>query len=641
MGVQFGRWHFEGEPLPQDYIRKVAATLARYGPDGDSSFSKDGVNILYHAFHTTKESRRETQPYISNSGAVITWDGRLDNRAELISELRVSLAFNFTDVDIVSAAYEKWGQGCFAKLIGDWALSIWNPIERTLILAKDPIGPRLLYYSFDNNQVTWCSIVDPLVLFADKAFDICEEYIAGWLSAYPATNLTPYLGIHAVPPSSCVSLKYGKHTVKQYWDFDPGNRISYRTDADYEEHFRAVFASAVQRRLRSDTPVLAELSGGRDSASIVCMADTVIARGEAETPRLDTISYYDNSEPNWNEVPYFTKVEEKRGRIGWHIDISSQDSEKTFVGSCQLPYCLAPTNIRNGRAFEQVRMCLESQGNRIVLSGIGGDEVMGGVPIPTPELQDLLMTARFGMLAHQLKAWALQRRKPWFHLVLEGALGFCPPALVGVPKHMRPAPWLKSSFVSRHWAALTGYPHRVNLFGPLASFQDNLSTLNGLRRQLGTKLLAGDCIYEKSYPYLDRTLLEFMYAIPREQSVRPTQRRSLMRRALAASVPLEILNRKRKSSASRAPLVGLSADWANLLQMTQQMISSSLAIVDSKHFLNALQNARRGEELCWLPLIRAIHIENWLRNLLRLGVVTFDTGEKQRLTQASAHGWRS
>jgi hypothetical protein len=65
-----------------------------------------------------------------------------------------------------------------------------------------------------------------------------------------------------------------------------------------------------------------------DSSSIVCLADTIIARGAAETPRLDTLSYYADSEPNWNERPYFTKVEEKRGRTGCHIDVGSQESFK-------------------------------------------------------------------------------------------------------------------------------------------------------------------------------------------------------------------------------------------------------------------------------------------------------------------------
>src|SRR6266436_8553996 len=112
---------------------------------------------------------------------------------------------------------------------------------------------------------------------------------------FPAVHLTPCVGIHSVPPSSFVLLRPGKHVVSKYWDFDPGKRIRYRADAEYEEHFRTVFAQAVQRRLRSDRPVLAELSGGMDSSSIVCMADLVIARGQAHCPRLDTISWFVSS----------------------------------------------------------------------------------------------------------------------------------------------------------------------------------------------------------------------------------------------------------------------------------------------------------------------------------------------------------
>src|SRR5258708_2167464 len=163
------------------------------------------------------------------------------------------------------------------------------------------------------------------VRFAGKTLALNEEYIAGWFSMFPAVHLTPCVGIHSVPPSSSVLLGSGKHNISKYWDLDPEKKIRYRTDAEYEEHFRNVFAKAVQRKLRSDSPILAELSGGRDSSSIVCMADTVIGRGAAETPRLDTVSYYDDSEPNWNERPYFSKVEEKRGRTGCHINVAAQD----------------------------------------------------------------------------------------------------------------------------------------------------------------------------------------------------------------------------------------------------------------------------------------------------------------------------
>jgi len=634
MSVQFGRWNFEGQPPAPDYIEKVSATLAPYGPDSNESYSKGGVRILYRAFHTTKESRREKQPHISSSGAVITWDGRLDNRAELISELSDSLTNRSTDVAIVAMAFEKWSANCLVKLIGDWALSIWNPGNRSLILAKDPIGTRHLYYSFDNNQVTWSTILDPLVRLAGKTFALNEEYIAGWFSMFPAVDLTPCVGIHSVPPSSSVLLRPGKHAVSKYWDFDPKNKICYRTDAEYEEHFRTVFAKAVQRKLRSDRPVLAELSGGRDSSSIVCMADTIVARGAADTPRLDTISYFDDAEPNWNERPYFTKVEEKRGRTGWHVNVGAQDPEKIPVRE-PLPESphgrFVPTPGYDGRTSPQMRMCMASQGNRVVLSGIGGDEVMGGVPTPAPELENLLARAQFGALAHQLKVWALEKRKPWFHLFWEAARGFFPPALVGIPKYMRPAPWLQSSFVKRHWAALSGYPSRTKLFGPLPSFQENVGTLDALRRQLARTALPFEPPFEKRYPYLDRGLLEFMFAIPREQLVRPTQRRSLMRRALVGIVPDEILKRKTKAFVVRSPMVAISNDWAHFAEMTQNMLSSSLGIVDAERISEALQKVRRGEEVPLVTLKRTLFLEGWLKDLRALGIINLDTTLKPKL----------
>src|SRR5882762_7136066 len=405
MSVQFGRWNFDGKPVDRDYLAKAKASIAPYGPDDAGSYSKSNISILYHAFHTTKDSRRETQPYSTASGAILTWDGRLDNRADLIRQLRDVLAISSTDIEIVAAAYESWRGDCFAKLLGDWALALWDPHTRSLVLAKDPIGTRHLYYLFDDKQVTWSTILDPLVLFEGKTFRLCEEYIAGWFSFFPAAHLTPYVGIHSVPPSSSVLIRPGKHSVRKYWDFDPDKRIRYRSDAEYEEHFRTVFAEAVRRRLRSDSPILAELSGGMDSSSIVCMADIIIARGSAETPRLDTVSYYDDSEPNWNERPYFTKVEEKRGRTGCHIDVGKQESFKFKFDSDHF----AATPGSGGRPNQfatQFAACMASQGNRVVLSGIGGDEVTGGVPTPMPELEDLIARAKVRGLIHQLKIWA-------------------------------------------------------------------------------------------------------------------------------------------------------------------------------------------------------------------------------------------
>jgi asparagine synthase (glutamine-hydrolysing) len=614
MSVQFGKWSFDGKPSDPDYLRKVSGILARYGPDTAASYSQDGLDILYHGFHTTRESRFETQPYLTPGGNVTTWNGRLDNRADFLGKFSGTLSSNFPDVSIVATAYERQGLDCFADLIGDWAVSIWNPAHHVVILSKDPIGVRHLYYSLDQDQLTWCSILDPLVLHGRNKFELDEKYIAGWFSAFPDPRLTPYVGIHSVPPSSYVVVRPGKCTTKKYWDFNPVKKIRYPSDSEYEEHFRFVFTESVQRRLRSDSPVLAELSGGMDSSSIVCVADRIIMQGRSETPRLDTLSYYDDSEPNWNERPYFSKVEEGRGCAGCHIDVSSwsifnaNPEDHLFMAT-------PSSSGHSGQAMAQFVQCVTSQSNRVLLSGIGGDEVTGGVPTPTPQLADLLVSARLGSLARQLKAWALNKRKPWFELLLEVVYRFLPQRLGAVSNNRSPAPWLCTAFAERYQDILRGTSPRLRPFGPLPSFQDNVTTLEALRRQLACSTLQTEPLHEKRYPYLDRDFLEFIYAIPPEQLVRPGQRRSLMRRALAGIVPDEILNRKRKAFLMRGPALALSRQWDSLTDLSGGVISSDLGIVDREAYCEALRKARNGQDMPVVLLIRTIAVEMWLRNL--------------------------
>lgn len=616
MSVQFGKWNFDGRPADRECLAKAEAMLAPYGPDGRAAYIKDSVGILFCAFHTTRESRSEAQPHITRSGTVLTWDGRLDNRVELIRDMRDVLTIGSTDVAIVAAAFERSGTICFERLLGDWVLSIWNPTDRSLILAKDPIGSRQMYYTLDTHNLTWSTVLDPLVLSRTKVFAPNKEYMAGWLSFFPASHLTPYVGIQSVPPSSYVYFQEKKRVITKYWDFDPAKQTHYKTDAEYEEHFRSVFQEAVRRRVRSHAPILAELSGGMDSSSIVCMADLVLARGDVEQPRLDTLSYYDDSEPAWNESPYFRKVEEKRGRAGCHINIGQQHAFQLSADTTS--FAATPASGRStslaSRTFSE---CIRAHGNRVVLSGIGGDEVTGGVPTPTPELADLLANAQFGILRRQLTAWALAKRRPWFHLLWEAVRGFLPPAVVGMPNDCRPAPWLDSNFTRDFRGALRGYRPRLKLIGPTPSFQENQFALHILRRQLACSTLPCDPPYEKRYPYLDRDLLEFLYSIPREQLVRPGQRRSLMRRALVGIVPSEILNRRRKAFIARAPAAAISAQWAEAIELTRQMVSGSLGIVVPEKFIAALESARVGREVPMVLLMRTIALELWLRNMFR------------------------
>jgi asparagine synthase (glutamine-hydrolysing) len=621
MSVQFGAWNFDGRPPSTEYVEGVASTLIPYGPDERNFYSNAGLTIVHGAFCTTKESRGEVQPHCSRSGAVIVWDGRLDNRGELRGQVGNTKGCDCTDVSLVALAYEQWGTDCFAKLIGDWAVSIWSPRDHSLILARDPVGVRQLYYTLDENGAKWCTILDPLVLGSTRPLKLDEEYIAGWFSLFPAANLTPYAGIQSVPPSAFVHIQKGMRRISEYWRFNPYKRIVHRSDPEYEEHFRDLFAQSVRRRLRSDAPIVAELSGGMDSSCIVCIADTLMAGGSAEAYTLQTVSYYNDSEPNWNERPYFTKVEEKRGRAGCHINVGPEDIFKyDRETEC---FAAAPGSVvQSSTTASRLATCLTSHGSRVILSGIGGDEVMGGVPTPTPELADLVARLRLSSLAHQLKMWASAKRVPWFHLLIDTARGFFPPDCLSVSQYRKPAPWLDPEFIRRHRSALTGYESRSKVFGPLPSFQGSVDTLNALRRQLGCYPLPTNPTYEKRYPYLDRDLLEFLFAVPRSQLVRPNQRRSLMRRAMIGIVPDELLNRKRKGFVTRTPLAGISLEWNSLVQLSQEMLSSSLGIVNASAFRETLQVARRGVEVPIVPLTRTLSLELWLRGLKARSLLT-------------------
>jgi asparagine synthase (glutamine-hydrolysing) len=608
MSVQFGVWNVDGKPVDRWEFDRTRQLLSRFSSDGEAIYMRNDTAMCYRALHTTEESRRERQPYISRSGLVITWDGRLDNREQLTDDLGSAVPRCATDVEIVAAAYEKWGQLCFARLIGDWALSIWNPFSRSVVLAVDFVGTRHLYYTITPRRFTWSTTLDPLILVGTRSFELEEEYVAGWLASFPAPHLTPYKRVHAVPPCSFVSLTEDKLDVGQYWEFAK-KQISYGSDQECEERFRDLFAQSVRRRLRSKGPVLAELSGGIDSTSIVCMADDIIGRKGGQ--QLDTVSYYDDTEPSWNERPFFMQVEAKRGRTGCHINLQCNDTDARaddISGNALTPGHLG----RQSSAYRAFATCLEHVGARVLLSGIGGDEVLGGVPNPIPELADLMVSGRFATMARKLNEWALSARKPCIHLLRDSLLFFCAP---WAQKHNTSClSWISAELIRRNKSAFFGYRSRVKVFGPAPSLQENLFTLEALQRQLACVALLAAPACEIRFPYLDRDLLSFLYAIPREQIVRPHQRRSLMRRSLRGIVPAEILDRRRKAFVNRAPLKNLSAELAKIQNKNSAI--ASFGFVNPSALTDVAQRARNGDDIALVPLLRAITLNSWLSGVI-------------------------
>lgn len=621
MSVQAGIWNFDGRPIDHGLLGALSDSLKQRGPDGESSFIDGAIAMLYRPFHTTAESRRERQPHRSRRGFLLTWDGRLDNRDELISDLRSELEADPTDVAIVAVAFDRWQTDCFRHIVGDWAVSVWNPEQRELIFAIDYMAVRHIFYYLKRDRIWWSTDLAPLVLLSGDKFHIDDDYIAGYLAHDPNAHLTPYREIREVPPGQFARICDGTARVQRFWRFSPKSRIRYKTDAEYEDHFRHVFRCSVRRRLRSDSPILAELSGGLDSSSIVCMADDILAKEGAPTPCIDTVSYFDKTEPNGDDWIYFPKIEEKRGKTGHHIDASklgSAPASLEYVEFCPLPGYLDP-----GLEIEARRAAVVRDGGyRAVLSGIGGDEFMGGIPSPTAQLADLIVQFKFIRLAQQLMAWSLIKRRPWIHLLGQASVDLLPP-FVGqyLVRQATVEPWIEKKFAKRTKLAIrlldvdehfgAWLPSRRSYIGGVLLMASKLSKWNSPRSALE----------ESRYPYLDQNLIEFILSIPASQLLRPGERRSLMRRSLASIVPQEILARKTKQFGARTPIVAMEKNLDQLQRVFDSPLSSSLGYVNRSRFMESLHAARNGRDLHIVHLMKAISLELWLRDLASRGLI--------------------
>jgi asparagine synthase (glutamine-hydrolysing) len=617
VSVQAGIWNFDGEPVNREFLARISEAAAEYWLDGEALHVDGNVGLLYRPFNTTAESHLEHQPHTFRNGTVMTWDGRLDNREDLISQLLPNFGEVYTDLDIAAAAFERWKTECFAKFIGDWALAIWDPHDQELVLARDFLGVKHLFYCVHKRRICWCTHLAPLVLCGDT-FTLCGEYVAGYLAFYPDATLTPYREIQFVSPGTFVRVRKGKVYRQAYWSFGTQHKVRYKTDAEYVEQYRFLLRQAVRRRLRTSYPILADLSGGLDSSSMVCMADDILTKEGAEAPILDTFSCYDSNEPGEDDFLHLIKVEEKRGRVGFRVDLEGIGDSLSF--NCPSFSATPGFGVRTEvkRAMAEI---VRSAKHRVAFSGIGGDEINGQSLDPRMLMADLVRRCRWLELAKQLVAWSLViRKRPALQLFFQTLLQLLPaPVRARLSSEGQLEPWINVNFASNNRMSerqiATARPDYF--LRPIV--RDCLQTINSLQQQLA---YARPSFFEKRYPYLDQTLLEFCMNIPFDQLIRPGQRRFLMRRALADLLPESILRRTTKAASARCYCVTLQNNWEQVEELFVSPLSSQLGYVDRDRIRESLFYMKNGRApVNFLRLLRAICLEVWLRDVAARGVI--------------------
>lgn len=607
MKHQLGLLHTDGRPATPDDMDMLLGELGDTPAETSGEVINDSLVMAYRGDRLTREEDSERQP-LDQGLRILTWDGRLDNREELVGRLGLAHLRDIPDPAIVLKSYEAFGQSVFRDLVGEFALTLWCKSTKTLRFARSACGARPLYYTLTKGTLYWSSDFAHLVRISEVDLDINEIYVVEYLLSQPSTKHSPLSNVKTVPANQLIHFQNGRvQHVCELWNPTSIRMLQYRTDHEYEEHCREKLTEAVRVRLRAKTPVFAELSGGLDSSSIVLTADRILKAKNEPVENLQTVSCVYEQSQTCDERNFIRLVEESRGvetLLVWEqtqrVTLGLQNPE--FTG---LPN---PLHCSPGR-YPAFATLMREHKARVLLTGLGGDHLFWSAPDGAPLIADELRQVNFLRAHRECRTWCRAAGLPYLQLMLKKAL----PLAVGGPYQVLERPnWLRQRTGRHSQDLLRDQPKHAS-----PSRRAQLFSIDLLSRTVGAGYFNDYKDLYVSHPYTHRPLLEFCLAAPLSQFLRAGQTRSLMRRALAELLPPKIVKRVSKGMVDEAIVRALQREWPDNLDLGQWQVCTR-GFVDPDQLSDSLFQMRLGSERLSGPLMRLFSIERWLQSLGRI-----------------------
>jgi asparagine synthase (glutamine-hydrolysing) len=541
----------------------MADLLAHRGPDGAvarvlaSGPGSPTVVVGHRRLAIIDLSDAAAQPLSNEDGTVsVVFNGEIYNFLELRRDLEVRghVFRSRSDTEVIVHAYEEFGDGFVARLDGMFAFALWDGRNRRLILARDRVGKKPLYYAWDGRRFAFAS--------ETKALRLCDWVDDGvaWdqLAAYLALGYVPWpqtmhRGIRQVPPASIMVLENGVLSEpREYWRLDYSETGSGRGDrsAQLRDTGRMVadrLRGAVERRLVADVPLGVLLSGGLDSSAIVAFMSELGVRARTFSVGIGDDSSYDERRfarlvaerfgTEHTEIEVRADAAALLERIVWFLDQPLADSSAI------------PTYLIARAAREHVT---------VVLTGDGGDEAFGGY-----ERFAAALLADGTPLAAQRGVGAVARLLPRtgsYHGLRRGLERFAgEPDLPVLDRYLSWIAVFDRGSLSSVLTAELAQGASASAFGSYASEFERAGDVGLLHRLLSANLrtyLHDDLLVktdrmtmanslEARSPLLDTALLEDLAALPPWMKATPFGLKRVLRSALRDRLPGRILRRRK------------------------------------------------------------------------------------------------
>ena len=541
-------------PVDRDLLERMCAALEHRGPDSRGVFLEDEVGLGIQRLRVIDLHTGDQPIFNEDKSVVAVLNGEIYNFAELRAELR-RRGHRFAtqgDTEVIVHLYEEHGVDCVRHLHGMFAFALWDKRHRRLLIARDRIGKKPLFYAASGGGLAFASELGALIEDRTVARDVDPNAIDCFLAyGYVPSPLSIFTTVRKLPPAHTLVLEGGRQTLTRYWHLDYSSKFDASDPRELHEPIRDAIRAATRRRLVADVPLGAFLSGGIDSSAVVA------AMAEATSAPVKTFSIGFDHEAV-NELPHARRVAELFGT----------DHHEFLVRADAV--AIAPRIVRHyGEPFADASAIpsfyLAEMTRRhvtVALNGDGGDESFSGYTRYVANrlasrLEHLPLPVRrtAAAAAHVLDRGDVASVANKARRLLQG-LVLDPP-----DRYARYVSWFDKSQRGRlytdEFAARTAMsPVRSVIAEPwqAASGEHILDTM--LEVDVMT-YLPGDLIpkidiatmayaLEARSPLLDHQLMEFAARIPAEWKVRGRQKKWILRGALRGWLPDEILDRPKQ-----------------------------------------------------------------------------------------------
>jgi asparagine synthase (glutamine-hydrolysing) len=551
--------HFDGRPMDHGQIEAMTSAMHYRGPDGINHWRRGNVALGQCMLRTTPESLEETQPLTNDDESlVLVMDGRVDNWEELRLELLGKRAALRTraDAELVLRAYEVWGDDCLDHIDGDFAFVIWNTRKQEAFCARDRFGNRPLTYHWNGSTLVFASELHAILGVPGIKRIPNDEVLAQYLAnEWYARDETLWRDVMRLPQAHYAIARTSGLMLRQYWAPDCERTLPCRNDGEYVEHYRALLFDVVRRMSRSTQPLACEVSGGLDSSAIFAVAETLRQQRLLRAPALDGYCLNFEHDADANEMEYARAV-------GAHLELPVHEIQPSAMPlAWYKEYSQAFRDLPpypNHAMLCSLETEAHAQGSRVLLSGLGGDEWVGGGEtyyadaIEARHFRELLGyfrsdTREAGM---RFSCWVLFRHgivpalpRP-LRDMLRTATGLMQLA-ASSNTHRWLAPAMRHALergqqkASRTSAAISGASQRRQM--------NSLDSAAGLvHREMREHQLARNGL-EIRRPFWSKSVVEASLATPSRLRCRAGENKWMHRRALQGLLPETVLRRRTKS----------------------------------------------------------------------------------------------